>query len=348
MGMLMSHNNVFKTNFTSLHCGDALELYEEWDAPDIIISDGAYGVSGFDGDTHTPSNIPDWYEPHIKEWTRLSKPNTTLWFWNTEIGWALAHPVIEKNGWRYVGCNTWNKGSGHIAGNINTSTIKRFPPVTEVCAHYVREPQIGTMTIKKWIISEWKRSGLPLYKANEACGVKNAASRKYLTSDHLWYRPPPDAFEKMVRYANQHGDQNNAPYYSLDGINPMTRAEWINYQPRFACPYGTTNVWELPPLRGKERVKTETNKAAHPNQKPLVLLSPLIETTTESGGVVWEPFGGMFSAALAAESLGRLAFAAEINPDHFKYATQRFTSRAANNKKTIDIERQDGYAYVSQ
>lgn len=33
---------------------------------------------------------------------------------------------------------------------------------------------------------EWQRAGLPLYKANEACGVKNAATRKYLTQDWLW------------------------------------------------------------------------------------------------------------------------------------------------------------------
>lgn len=32
-------------------------------------------------------------------------------------------------------------------------------------------------------------------KANEACGVKNAASRKYLAKDHLWYCPPAKEFQ---------------------------------------------------------------------------------------------------------------------------------------------------------
>ena len=48
--------------------------------------------------------------------------------------------------------------------------------------------------------------GCPFAKANEACGVKNAATRKYLTGDHLWYFPPPDVFQRLVDYANTHGD----------------------------------------------------------------------------------------------------------------------------------------------
>ena len=34
-----------------LHRGNALAAYDDWEAPDLIISDGAYGVRGFHGDT---------------------------------------------------------------------------------------------------------------------------------------------------------------------------------------------------------------------------------------------------------------------------------------------------------
>ena len=34
-----------------LHRGDALDAYAGWPAPAAIISDGAYGVRGFHGDT---------------------------------------------------------------------------------------------------------------------------------------------------------------------------------------------------------------------------------------------------------------------------------------------------------
>ena len=34
-----------------LHRGDALAAYERWPTPVVIVSDGAYGVRGFHGDT---------------------------------------------------------------------------------------------------------------------------------------------------------------------------------------------------------------------------------------------------------------------------------------------------------
>src|SRR5512144_2972940 len=49
------------------------------------------------------------------------------------------HPVLERNGWRYVNANVWNKGKAHIAGNVNTAKIRRFPVVTEMCVQYVLE-----------------------------------------------------------------------------------------------------------------------------------------------------------------------------------------------------------------
>jgi hypothetical protein len=88
-------------------------------------------------------DLPEWYEPPVEASSKLALPNTTLWFWNSEIGWAVVHPILEKFGWRYVNCNIWNKGKGHIAGNVNTEKIRRFPVVTEVCVQYVREVKIG-------------------------------------------------------------------------------------------------------------------------------------------------------------------------------------------------------------
>ena len=50
--------------------------------------------------------------------------------------------MLEKQGWRYVNANIWNKGKGHIAGNVNTRKIRRFPVVSEVCVQYVFQARI--------------------------------------------------------------------------------------------------------------------------------------------------------------------------------------------------------------
>jgi len=321
---------VWRDGQVSLFCGDSLAHYKTWGQPDVIVSDGGYGILGFEGDTFDHSGLPDWYEPHIREWSRYASAKTTLWFWNSEIGWAAVHPVLEKFGWRYVNCNVWNKGKAHIAGNVNTGKIKRFPVVTEVCAHYVFDGKINNLPLRDWLAGEWKRTGLPLREANEACGVKDAAVRKYLDRGHLWYFPPPEMFEKMAKYANKHGGKAGAPYFSRDGKNPMSAAEWAGMRAVFNCPHGYTNVWERGALRGGERIKAPRNgsKAAHLNQKPLDLMKLIIEASSHPGGVVWEPFGGLFSASLAARLTHRKAFACEIDSDYFRLGVNRFRDTA--------------------
>lgn len=312
----------------TLYCGDSLEYYDQWDAPTVIVSDGAYGILGFNGDTPDHLEIAAWYENHIAAWAQHALPSTTLWFWNSEIGWANVHPVLEKYGWKYVNANIWNKGKSHIAGNVNTGKIRRFPVVTEICAQYVFDPKIDDLDLQHWLISEWKRTGLPMKKANEACGVKDVAVRKYLTKDHLWYFPPAEMFEKIAIYANSYGNPDGKPYFSRDGERPLTAEEWSKMRAKFHCPVGFTNVWDRPPLKGAERIKVPgEKKAAHLNQKPLDLLKMIIEASSDEGDVVWEPFGGLFSASLAANELNRTAFGSEIIPSYFNLALRRFQEK---------------------
>ena len=319
-----SENGAFLFNSNSLN------LYHTWPSPTVIISDGAYGLLGFDGDTSDHKEISDWYEPHIIEWSKKATSKTTLWFWNSEIGWAATHNVLEKHGWKYVNLNIWNKGKGHIAGNVNTSKIKRFPVVTEVCAQYVFDYKISGLTLQEWLYSEWKRTGLRLNDANKACGVASAATRKYLDRGHLWYSPPGHIFEKMVNYANENGKIDGKPYFSIDGNTPLSGNDWEFMKPIFNCPMGITNVWERSTLRGKERIKipsSEKQKSAHLNQKPLDLMDLIIQSSSNEEDIVWEPFGGLFSGSLSAINSNRKAFSAEIDPDYFSIGVQRFLSK---------------------
>ena len=320
------HSKVFKNDFVQLHYDDSLNVCDSWPWPTVIVSDGGYGVLGFDGDTSDHLSLPEWYEPHIKVWSGRATPQTTLWFWNSEIGWAAVHPLLEKYGFRYVNANVWNKGVGHIAGNVNTTKIRRFPVVTELCVQYAFEARLGGVPLKEWLLKEWKRTGLPLWKANEACGVADAAVRKYLDRGHLWYCPPPDKFQLLADYANKHGHSNGKPYFSTDGKRALTAAEWETMRYKFRCPHGFTNVWKRNALHCGERVKAPNGKAAQLNQKPLDLMALIIKASSDEGDVVWEPFGGLFSASYAAEQCGRKAFGAEIDRTYFQLGVERFTA----------------------
>ena len=312
--------------------GDSLGFYDEWDVPTVIVSDGGYGILGFQGDTADHIGLPDWYAPHIEAWSRRATPATTLWFWNSEIGWAVVHPILEAHGWQYVNANVWNKGKGHIAGNVNTQRIRRFPVVSELCVQYVYEAKVEGLELKRWLLQEWKRTSLPLRRANEACGVADAAVRKYLDQTHLWYAPSPETFVMLQEYANEHGAPEGRPYFTINGKDPATAEEWAGMKAKFYCPHGFTNVWERPALRGPERFKTngDSGRAIHFNQKPLDLMTTIIEASSDVGDVVWEPFGGLFTACIAARIIERKAFGAEIDPAYFRHALRRLEDEAGH------------------
>jgi hypothetical protein len=322
-----------------LHRGDVLTAYRRWPTPRTIISDGAYGVRGFPGDTVGPEELAGWYRPHVQAWTTAAHPSTTLWFWNTELGWASVHPLLAEHGWDYVQTITWDKGVGHVAGNVNSRTIRRFPVVSEVCVLYQRRLVIdgvdGPTPVQQWLRQEWLRAGLALAKANDACGVRNAATRKYLTQDWLWYWPPGEMVERLAEYANRHGRETDRPYYSLDGTLTVTAKQWDALRYPWTYEHGLTNVWRRPPLHDGERLKGTLRRAAprvyrptaassaHLNQKPLEFMARLVRAVTQQQDVVWEPFGGLASAAVAAVALGRRAYVAEIDAHFAELAAQR-------------------------
>jgi site-specific DNA-methyltransferase (adenine-specific) len=323
---LFSPSSIFARDESTIFLGDALEYYQIWKPPTAIVSDGPYGLGSYPGDPETPLDLPNVYLPHIEAWSEYSTPLTTLWFWNSELGWAIVHPLLVKNGWEFRNCHVWDKGISHIAGNANTRTLRKFPVVTEVCVQYVKKAffQVGNqkLSMQDWLRYEWTRTGLAFSKTNEACGMKNAATRKYFTKCHLWYFPPPEAFSALVEYANKYGNPHGRPYFSTNGKTSLTADEWEKMRAKFYCKNGITNVWRENAVRGIERLK-EKNKSIHMNQKPLKLLSLCIESSTDKGDVIWEPFGGLCSASIVAHQSKRQSYAAEIIPDFYDIACQR-------------------------
>lgn len=323
-----------QVGYASLYRGDALSAYYLWDAPTCIISDGPYGLGKFPGEAQTPDGLGAWYEPHVAAWAERARPDTTLWFWNSELGWALVHPVLERHGWQYEECCVWDKGIAHVAGNCNSKTIRGMPVVTEVAVRYIRRAMLPSgdgnrLTIKDWVRAEWIRSGLPMYLANKACGVRNAATRKYLTQCWRWYFPPPDAIVRMAAYCQKHGAKTVRPYFSLDGIGAPSAAEWERMRSKWNHVHGLTNVWREPPVHGAERFRIKGDTGyLHANQKPLALMERQILACTDVGDMVWEPFGGLCSATVAAVRHERRARAAEINPDFFGAARARVETEA--------------------
>ena len=130
-----------------------------------------------------------------------------------------------------------------------------------------------------------------------------------------------------MEFANANGDPSGRPYFSLDGKTSLAASQWEQLRGKFYCEAGVTNVWHVPAVRGKERIKVHGN-VVHPNQKPLAIMRRLVKSCSDPGDVVWEPFGGLCTASLAAVETGRKAFAAEIRQSIYEQALQRIGQAA--------------------
>ena len=71
----------------------------------------------------------------------------------------------------------------------------------------------------------------------------------------------------------------------------------------------------------------------HRNQKPIRLLELILRASSDEGDVVWEPFGGLCSTAVAAYRLNRRCFSSEHVADYVEAAKRRLEAavRAARS-----------------
>lgn len=85
------------------------------------------------------------------------------------------------------------------------------------------------------------------------------------------------------------------------------------------------NLFAYPPDRGSERV--------HANQKPLGLISELIELSSDAGELVFDPFGGSGTTAVAAKQMGRRYLTFELSESFCNIIKQRLINTVEGDQK---------------
>jgi adenine-specific DNA-methyltransferase len=66
-----------------------------------------------------------------------------------------------------------------------------------------------------------------------------------------------------------------------------------------------------------------TGNNLHPTQKPVSVLTPLVESFSNPGDLVLDPFCGSVSALLAARNVNRRFLGIELSKQYFDLAEQR-------------------------
>jgi site-specific DNA-methyltransferase (adenine-specific) len=84
---------------------------------------------------------------------------------------------------------------------------------------------------------------------------------------------------------------------------------------------------------------TYSGNKLHPTQKPLSVLTPLIESFCPRGGVVMDPFSGSASTLLAARASGRQYLGMEIEAHMHQIATRRMQTYEGRLAGIADMAR---------
>jgi len=104
-------------------------------------------------------------------------------------------------------------------------------------------------------------------------------------------------------------------YDELKKINPNRQKDGSLKQMR--------DVWDLPLVQGKERLRNGNKRALHPTQKPEEMLKRIIAASSNKGDLVLDPFLGSGTTALVAKRLGRKWIGIEKNQDYVEAAQKR-------------------------
>lgn len=104
-------------------------------------------------------------------------------------------------------------------------------------------------------------------------------------------------------------------YTDLKKINPDKTKDGLEKQMR--------DLWIIPVCQGKERIRGEKGKAAHPTQKPEKLLERIILASSNEGDVVLDPFLGSGTTAVVAQRFDRKWIGVESEEKYIKITEKR-------------------------
>lgn len=112
------------------------------------------------------------------------------------------------------------------------------------------------------------------------------------------------------------GDRPATGFEALTICHPKGRKRWNGG--------GSHAVWDVPIVLNRSRA--DKSERVHPTQKPLKLMSLLVDQFTDVGDVILDPTAGSGTTGVAAKQLGRRAVLVERDEHHCESAASRLSS----------------------
>jgi site-specific DNA-methyltransferase (adenine-specific) len=143
-----------------------------------------------------------------------------------------------------------------------------------------------------------------------------------LSRDSNWVDtvPPQQIFDELFRVSNNQ-IIFGGNYFSLPPTQGIIAWDKLQHLPTFsAWEYIWTSFQR--PAKLVRMVSLDKNKC-HPTQKPVNIMSWLVNNYTQEGETVFDPFMGSGTTGVACIRSGRNFIGCEIDPDYFAIAEKR-------------------------
>ena len=265
---------------------------------DLVVADPPYWkVVGekWDYQWRTENDYVNWSLQWIKEVARILRKGGSFYCFGYFRNLALLIPYFDDLGLELRQQIIVDKGMRSVSGRA-TRKYKMFPNVTESILFIVKD---NKKFVKSFLKERQKAIGLKAKQINEALGVKSNGGGMWsiYTGNNVCEQfPTKELWGRLSEIL--HFD---LPYEKI--------AQTFNAQ------MGFTDVWR--------DIDFYEEKRYHPTQKPIKLIKRLIYASSNKGDIVFDPFVGSGSTAVAAVQLERDFLGFEIEKKYYEIAVRR-------------------------
>lgn len=324
----VSDGDLWRLGEHLLYCGDStqegsyIKLLGSEKA-DLVFTDPPYGMKKEkDGVENDNLNFDDLLEFN-KQWIPLTfkftKENGSWYCWGIDeplmdIYSEILKPMQKENKITFRNLLTWEKKNDNPTMLFNgaCSSTNRSYYTNEKCLFVMCGVQgfnnnsdnyfEGWEPIRSYLENEAKKVGLDSKKLKEICGV--GMWGHWFTKSQFTFIPE-EHYKKLQKYYSQ----NDAFKREYDAL----KREWYSTRAYFdGTKSKCTDVWEFDVTNSEERKLA----GGHATPKPLKLCQKGIETSSQSGEIVLDVFGGSGSTLIACEQLGRKCRMMELTPHY--------------------------------
>jgi len=303
------------------------------DSVDLAFLDPPYNIGVF---CKMPeSEYLDWCEQWLIEIDRVLVANGAVWICHKDPEMLVElSRIVTRLGRARKNWITWDKWNGGLLNKslrsdtwgsywkmVNNPGLRSFAAAAEYLVYHANEGEWTAQCDKErgfifeplraYLDSERKRAGVDKIACNVACGFSatpgGMASRHYFSKSQ-WQLPTPEHYAALQRLF---GDGYLTREY--DDL----RAEYENLRYTFNNPGRISSVWQIPPA----------SKSPHPTPKPELLLERIIETTSNEGDLILDPFCGSGTTAYVAQYLNRRFVVNDADKKWCNYTRERLCKK---------------------